>query len=250
MGLWLFFYIIFDAFAHSSKALISVLFLWGETMKCKGFLFDLDGTLVDSLPVVEFAWLQWGRQHGLEDKLILDTIHGRRAIDTIKILLPMATEAEIKQAFDELTMLEVEQSKNIGALPGALALLAQLEQHQIPWAIVTSGTVPIAHTRHKAAKLPMPAAFITGEQVTKSKPDPEGYLMGAAALGLKPEECVVVEDAGVGVAAGINADCQVLAVNVPVGTYDAQGVSKVLYSLEQLQLNKSLSGEITLTFTV
>lgn len=49
-------------------------------MRCKGFLFDLDGTLVDSLPAVERAWSNWARRHGLSPEEVLAFIHGKQAI--------------------------------------------------------------------------------------------------------------------------------------------------------------------------
>ncbi|EBW8880578.1 phosphatase, partial [Salmonella enterica subsp. enterica serovar Enteritidis] len=49
-------------------------------MKCKGFLFDLDGTLVDSLPVVERSWINWAKRQGVNPQEVLDFIHGKQAI--------------------------------------------------------------------------------------------------------------------------------------------------------------------------
>ncbi|WP_411751385.1 HAD family hydrolase, partial [Serratia sp. (in: enterobacteria)] len=53
-------------------------------MECKGFLFDLDGTLVDSLPVVERAWTHWAERHGISPQQVLDFIHGKQAITSLR----------------------------------------------------------------------------------------------------------------------------------------------------------------------
>ena len=53
-------------------------------MRCKGFLFDLDGTLVDSLPAVERAWSNWARRHGLAPEEVLAFIHGKQAITSLR----------------------------------------------------------------------------------------------------------------------------------------------------------------------
>ena len=57
-------------------------------MRCKGFLFDLDGTLVDSLPAVERAWSNWARRHGLAPEEVLAFIHGKQAITSLRHLPP------------------------------------------------------------------------------------------------------------------------------------------------------------------
>ena len=57
-------------------------------MRCKGFLFDLDGTLVDSLPAVERAWSNWARRHGLAPEEVLAFIHGKQAITSLRLILP------------------------------------------------------------------------------------------------------------------------------------------------------------------
>ena len=53
-------------------------------MQCKGFLFDLDGTLVDSLPVVERSWCHWADRHGIDHQDVLNFIHGKQAITSLR----------------------------------------------------------------------------------------------------------------------------------------------------------------------
>ncbi|CPR18389.1 sugar phosphatase [Brenneria goodwinii] len=211
-------------------------------MECKGFLFDLDGTLVDSLPAVERSWTLWAKEHGIEPQEVCDFIHGKQAITSLRHFLKGESEETIQREFAALEKIEATDTQGIVAMPGAKALLARLDELGIPWAIVTSGSVPIASTRHKAGELPAPKAFITAEQVSRGKPNPDAYLLGAQRLGLKPEDCVVVEDAPAGVLSGLAAGCKVIAVNAPADTPKLDQVDLVLDSLEQLRLEACSDG--------
>ena len=216
-------------------------------MKCKGFLFDLDGTLVDSLPVVERAWSNWAKSRGLDPAVVLDFIHGKQAITSLRHFMPGESEEAIQQQFRLLERTEAEDTDGISALPGAVALLQRLDQLSIPWAIVTSGTVPVARARHAAGELATPEIFITAELVAKGKPNPDPYLLGAQRLGLKPEECVVVEDAPAGVLSGLAAGCKVIAVNAPDDTPKLEQVDLVLKSLAVLQVEPVQGGEFLIS---
>lgn len=216
-------------------------------MKCKGFLFDLDGTLVDSLPVVERAWSNWAKSRDLDPAVVLDFIHGKQAITSLRHFMPGESEETIQQQFSLLEKVEAEDTDGISALPGALQLLERLEALSVPWAIVTSGSVPVARARHAAGELATPEIFITAELVAKGKPNPDPYLLGAQRLGLKPEECVVVEDAPAGVLSGLAAGCKVIAVNAPDDTPKLEQVDLVLKSLAVLQVEPVQGGEFLIS---
>ena len=213
-------------------------------MQCKGFLFDLDGTLVDSLPVVERSWCRWADRHGISHDEVLHFIHGKQAITSLRHFMPGRSEEDIQAEFRWLEQLEASDTDGITALPGALALLHHLNEAQIPWAIVTSGSVPVAHARHKAAGLPEPEVFVTAERVARGKPEPDAFLLGAELLGLAPESCVVVEDAAAGVLAGLAAGCHVIAVNVPETAPRLDEADFVLTSLAALTVTKADDGNV------
>lgn len=216
-------------------------------MQCKGFLFDLDGTLVDSLPVVERSWCHWADRHGIDHQDVLNFIHGKQAITSLRHFLPGRSEDEIQSEFTYLEQIEAADTDGIVALPGAIELLQHLNEAHIPWAIVTSGSVPVAHARHKAAGLPLPEVFVTAERVKRGKPEPDAFLLGAELLGLHPADCVVVEDAAAGVLAGLNAASHVIAVNVPAGSPRLEEVDFVISSLEALEVRRDSDGNVTVS---
>ena len=216
-------------------------------MKCKGFLFDLDGTLVDSLPVVERAWSNWAKSRDLDPVVVLDFIHGKQAITSLRHFMPGESEEAIQQQFSLLEKVEAEDTDGISALPGAVQLLERLEALSMPWAIVTSGSVPVARARHAAGELATPEIFITAELVARGKPNPDPYLLGAQRLGLKPEDCVVVEDAPAGVLSGLAAGCKVIAVNAPDDTPELDKVDLVLKSLAVLQVEAGQDDEFLIS---
>ncbi|MGL4858959.1 MAG: sugar phosphatase [Enterobacteriaceae bacterium] len=209
-----------------------------QIITCKGFLFDLDGTLVDSLAVVERQWCLFADKYAIDRAQVLAFIHGKQAITSLRHFMQGATEEEIAQEFKRLELAEATDTEGISALPGALELLHHLNEMQIPWGIVTSGTIPIATARSRVAGIPLPKLFITAEQVSKGKPAPEPYLLGARQLGFAPPECVVVEDAQAGLQSGLQAGCQVVAVHAPAEIPELAQVAMTFTSLTQIEVKR------------
>ncbi|WP_313068516.1 sugar phosphatase [Atlantibacter hermannii] len=210
----------------------------------KGFLFDLDGTLVDSLPVVERAWCGWADRFGISHDDVLDFIHGKQAITSLRHFMPGRSEDDIQAEFRRLEHIEATDTDGVTALPGAVALLEHLNALEIPWAIVTSGSMPVAAARRETAGLPEPKVFVTAERVARGKPEPDAYLLGAQLLGLASEECVVVEDAPAGILSGLAAGSDVIAVNAPSSTPRLDEVDLQLATLTELTVEKQPDGAI------
>ncbi|MCQ9083551.1 HAD-IA family hydrolase [Vibrio harveyi] len=182
------------------------------TIPFAGLLFDLDGTLVNSIPSVTRSWTTWAIKKGLEPDYVLSRIHGRPAIESISELLPNASRQEIQNEVIWLEELEARDTTDIEVIAGAQELLHQLNEFEVPWAIVTSGTIPVASARIKAGKLPMPNVLITPERISKGKPDPEPYLKGAEELDLNIESCICFEDASAGIHSGKTAKAKVVGM--------------------------------------
>ncbi|WP_067463030.1 HAD-IA family hydrolase [Actinomadura macra] len=174
---------------------------------CAAVLFDVDGTLVDSTPLVERAAREWAAEYGIDADEFLSDAHGRRTADRVADFLP---PDRVRAATEHLDALEAARSDGITALPGALDLL--LSVNGLPCAFVTSMDRGQLAVRTRVAGVPVPATVITAEDVPRGKPDPSGYRLAAERLGVDPADCVVIEDAPAGVAAGRAAGATVLAV--------------------------------------
>ncbi|RLV10063.1 hypothetical protein CTZ27_02125 [Streptomyces griseocarneus] len=160
-------------------------------------LFDMDGTLVDSTPVVERTWRRFARRLGLDAEEILATAHGRRTGETVARFVPEGMDAEAETA--RLVAEEIADTEGIVAVPGALELLASLPKDR--WAVVTSASRELAVRRMRAAGLPLPRLLVSADDVTRGKPDPEGYLTAARRMRVRPGATIVFEDAEAGLLA-------------------------------------------------
>jgi sugar-phosphatase len=174
----------------------------------------MDGTLLNSIAVVERVWSSWAQRHGLEPEVFLKTIHGIRAVDVIRQLaLPgVDPQHEARQLLDE----EMEDIDGIVQIPGAISFLNSILPGK--WAIVTSAPIELAKRRMAAAGIPMPAVIVSGEEVSAGKPSPECYLLGARRLGVDPTKCLVFEDAVAGILAGEASGADVTVVTATHAT--------------------------------
>ncbi|MGW7192099.1 HAD family hydrolase, partial [Streptomyces sp. NPDC054838] len=147
-------------------------------LSAKALLLDMDGTLVNSDAVVERCWRDWAVAHGLDPQEALEVVHGRQGYATMAILLP-GRPMELNHA-ENAEMLARETADTDGVVPveGAPEFMAAIAG--LPHALVTSADAALARTRMAAAALPMPRVRVTAESVGASKPDPEGFLKGAA----------------------------------------------------------------------
>ncbi|MEU9101216.1 HAD-IA family hydrolase [Streptomyces sp. NPDC048361] len=186
-------------------------------LTARALLLDMDGTIVNSDAVVERCWRRWAERHGLDPEAALKVVHGRQGYATMAVLLP---ERPMEQNHaDNKVMLAEETADTDGVVPvgGAGAFMAAIAE--LPHALVTSADAALARARMTAAGLPMPEVRITAESVGASKPDPEGFLKGAAELGFAPADCVVFEDSEAGIAAGRAAGMRVVGVGPRAGAH-------------------------------
>ncbi|MEU9374591.1 HAD-IA family hydrolase [Streptomyces sp. NPDC048255] len=179
-------------------------------LTAKALLLDMDGTIVNSDAVVERCWREWAVSHGLDPQEALKVVHGRQGYATMAVLLP-DRPMEVNHA-ENAVMLARETADTDGVVPvgGAPEFMASLDG--LLHALVTSADAALAGVRMAAAGLPMPEVRVTAESVRASKPHPEGFLKGAAALGVDPADCIVFEDSAAGIAAGQAAGMRVIGV--------------------------------------
>ncbi len=207
------------------------------TIEVKGILFDMDGVLVSSLGSVERSWTKYGELRGVDGATAIKTAHGKRAIETIRLLRPdLDADAEL----DVIEDIECADRDDIEVLAGVRVLLGKLPAGR--WTIVTSATQRLARLRLEVAGLPVPAHLITADMVEHGKPHPEPYQRGAALLGLAPEDCLVVEDAPAGAEAGHAAGCKVLTTLFSHRRDQLPHADWVVDSLEGVEVRTTVDG--------
>ncbi len=195
-------------------------------VRAAALLLDLDGTLVDTTEKVEAAW-RWGADHlGVPFETIEPYIHGIPGSQALELAVPgRLDDAERAALTDELLRRMADPAAgHVLWMPGAQDLVTTLARDAADrWAIVTSGDRRLAGSSVETLGLPLPPVMVTSEDVLLGKPHPEPYLKAADALDiLETDECVVVEDAPAGVAAGKAAGMRVLALTT---TYPASALA-------------------------
>ncbi|MFD7233068.1 HAD-IA family hydrolase [Streptomyces sp. NPDC059881] len=176
----------------------------------KALLLDMDGTLVNSDAVVERVWRGWAVDHGLDPDATLKVVHGRQGYATMAVLLPDRPMAQNHAENRLLLAQETADLDGVVPIPGAPRFMDAITD--LPHALVTSADEGLARARMNAAGLRIPEVRVTAESVGASKPDPEGFLKGAAELGFDPADCVVFEDSEAGITAARAAGMRVVGV--------------------------------------
>lgn len=161
------------------------------------FLFDMDGTLVDSTPIVERIWRQWAARHNVDAEALLATVHGVRSEDTVARFAPEGVDQAAENAW--LLRKEVEDLDGVIEIPGAVAFIKSLDPSK--WAVVTSADRKLAEARLAHVGIPIPAVFIGAADVANGKPHPEGFIKAAELLGVDIKQCLAFEDSPAGVGA-------------------------------------------------
>jgi mannitol-1-/sugar-/sorbitol-6-phosphatase len=210
-------------------------------LQARALLLDMDGTLVNSDAVVERCWHRWALKHGLDPEAALKVVHGRQGYATMAALLP---DRPMEQNHAEnRVMLAEETADTDGVVPigGAADFMASLAG--LPHALVTSADEALAQARMAAAALPVPEIRVTAEGVGASKPDPEGFLKGAAELGFAPADCIVFEDSEAGITAGRAAGMRVVGIGPRAA---ALSPDAHVDDLTQLRVEAAADGSIRL----
>ncbi|MEU3728420.1 HAD-IA family hydrolase [Streptomyces sp. NPDC033538] len=186
-------------------------------LTARALLLDMDGTLVNSDAAVERVWRGWADRHGLDGDEVMKVVHGRQGYASMALLLPDRPMEQNHADNARMLAEETADTEGVVAIPGAPEFLASLRG--LPHALVTSADVPLSTARMAAAGLAQPDVRVTAESVGASKPDPEGFLKGAAELGVAPADCVAFEDSGAGIAAARAAGMRVVGVGPRAGLH-------------------------------
>ena len=163
------------------------------------FLFDLDGTLIDSVYQHVIAWRAALTRLGID--LSVWRIHRRIGMSGGLFVSALLRETGRSLSSDDIAMLQqahaeeyLAQADSVRPLPGAADLLAALTERRVPWAIATSGYRATAENSLAMLGLAVDAPMVTRDLVRHAKPDPDLFLAAAAMLGVDPQHAFVVGD--------------------------------------------------------
>jgi len=180
-------------------------------------LFDMDGTVIDNVPLHQAVWQEFTRQHRLLiPEQALDYAIGRKAAEVVKHFWPAAPPDEVSrlvQERQELYRARLADSDLVHPVAGIEAFLARLGGIGIPRVLATDA--PRENVDAVFRKFGFAHFFekvITSDQVHHGKPHPEIFLTAAQAVGAIPNRCLVIEDSSAGIAAAKAANCACLAV--------------------------------------
>jgi mannitol-1-/sugar-/sorbitol-6-phosphatase len=207
----------------------------------RALLLDMDGTLVNSDACVERVWRRWAHRHGLDGDEVMKVVHGRQGYASMAVLLPDRPVEENYADNARLLAEETADTDGVVAIPGAPEFLAALRG--LPHALVTSADVALSTARMSAAGLALPDVRVTAESVGASKPDPEGFLKGAAELGMAPADCVAFEDSGAGITAARAAGMRVVGVGPRAAPH---GPDALVRDLTEVRVAAAADGTVRL----
>ncbi len=208
---------------------------------CAAILFDLDGVLVDSTRSVTRQWRLWAEEHSIDPDQTVSIAHGRRSVEVIRMMAP---HLDAEQETLRLEAREAADLDGVEVMPGAADLLRSIPEGR--WCVVTSGTHRLAASRLRLANLPVPKVLVAADDVTQGKPHPEPYLKGAELLGMKPRECLVIEDAPFGIEAAHAGGMEAIALPTTFPATELKAADAVAEKLSQIRVSVS-GNELTVT---
>lgn len=183
----------------------------------KAVIFDLDGTILDNNPFHLKSWIEYLKEIGREmtEEEFNAKLNGRTNKDVVKYLYgeDLSEEEIWKHTNDKEALYRKMYKPHIEAVPGLLELLKLLHQQNIPMAIATSGIQ--ANINFMFENVPIKQYFkkvVDSSFITHGKPNPEIFLKTAELLNIDPADCLVFEDAVVGVKAAQAAGMKTIAV--------------------------------------
>ena len=186
--------------------------------KTKAVIFDLDGTLLDNNPYHLKSWIEYLKNQGrnISEEEFNTNINGRTNKDVIEYIYErkMSDEEILKYSLEKEAVYRKVYKPYIKPVEGLVNFLEVLEEKNIPMAIATSGIQP--NIDFMFEHVPIKKYFkkvLNSSHVIKGKPDPEIYLKASSLLDVSPENCLVFEDAVVGIKSAKAAGMKVIAIS-------------------------------------
>lgn len=188
------------------------------------FLFDLDGVLIDSMPMHTDAWQAYLRRLGIEQQYIPERMHGKRNSELVRKPIDPGLSDDVafahggakERLFREMILAaDLERYR----VPGVTAFLERFRD--VPKAVGSNAEpANIEFALERLGLAPYFKVRIDGSQVKRPKPFPEIYLLAAERLGIEPANCIVFEDSPTGVAAGVAAGMRVVGIETTPTTFE------------------------------
>ncbi len=209
----------------------------------RGVLFDMDGVIADTLHYHYLAWQHMFEKHG--GSISKDTVllhEGRKSSEMLPILMResgVRIPEGSQDQFIEDKRTFYRKIARISHYPKSFEVVKTLKRRGFKVALVTASA--LENTKHVLGP-EQQALFdliLTGDDIDRAKPDPEPYLTAAKRLGLKPVECVVIENAPLGIEAAKAAGMYCFAIETtlaPVHLHSADGVLKNIEELIHIPL--------------
>ncbi len=188
-----------------------------DEFDAKAVIFDLDGTLIDNNSFHLKTWKKYVKNIGrnISEEEYNANINGRTNKDAIEYIYgrKMSDEEILKYTLEKEALYREIYQPFISPVPGLIELLEILKTKNIPMAIATSGIQ--LNIDFMFEHVPIKKYFkavVNSSHITKGKPDPEIYIKTASLLGIPPKNCLVFEDAVVGIKSAKAAGMKVIAV--------------------------------------
>jgi HAD superfamily hydrolase (TIGR01509 family) len=208
-------------------------------------IFDMDGVLIDSRPVIEDAWREVARRHGkhLSGAEVECYVHGRTGAQTVEMLFPQHGLEQRLAIWAEVD--RIEESAKYDPIPGAREVIADLTRAGVPLALVTSSWPrKIQAVLEQVGLVGAFKVHVTRDDISHGKPHPAPYLLACQRLPVRPHRALVFEDSRSGVRSAVTAG----TICVGVGTDDLAdvGVATVVPDLTDLTVVPESPGSVRL----
>jgi beta-phosphoglucomutase len=199
----------------------------------KAFLFDLDGVIVDTAKFHYLAWRDLAHTLGFDfTESQNEMLKGVSRVRSLEILLDIGKTSIAQDEKDRYLQEKntkylnyVEKMTSADVLPGVPELLNYLDSSEIPYAL-GSASKNAPKILEKIGLIDRFKAIVDGNQVSKAKPDPEVFLLGAHKLGFSASDCIVIEDAIAGIQAANKAGMTSIGIGDKTILYEADYVLK------------------------
>ncbi len=204
-------------------------------MKYKALIFDMDGTLVHNMPfhnrALEETLTEAGVQLPDDMTVLYNSIYGKKTLEVFRILLgPHLTDSEVSYWSERKeTLYRRQYASHREPLPGLLQGLEQAHSMNLPMAIASASSPEnISFILDDLDLRRHFKAVVSGHDIQHGKPNPEIFLKSAEAMGVKPSECLVFEDALNGVEAASRAGMDAVFLSTTIEAQKVNGLSHVL----------------------